>query len=474
MSEPEQTTPPRRPHGASAGPAVPAAKAATAGSDRRGGRTATRRRPSGVGQVTLYVAAAGAAAGVVYFAPAAPEPPRPVVELAAVERDTTPPPPPAPFWRHRVDTLARGETLAAVLERGGMNANTAESVLRSVGRRDARALRAGMAVTTRGLSTDSLPAEITFQPAVDRIIHLRYLEGAWKRVEEKLAWSTDTVGAYAVIGSSLYNAIHAAVGDRLPRTERSEVVYKLADLFEYRVDMSRELQPGDVVRVLLERKVAPDGSPRDAQILAASLRVSGKDLDAVRYSSKGVGSSYFDQDGKSLRAAFLRAPLNFRRISSVFGGRRHPVLGIWRMHKGTDYAASSGTAVRAIGDGVVVFAGWKGGYGRTLEVRHRNGYVTRYGHLRGFARGVRAGRSVGIGSTIGYVGSTGLASGPHLHFEVLVRGVQRDPRAALRDKSGFPIPTRERSAFLALRERLLASLDGAAPHAGREQTALGE
>ena len=159
-----------------------------------------------------------------------------------------------------------------------------------------------------------------------------------------------------------------------------------------------------------------------------------------------------------MRAAFLRAPLNFRRISSVFGMRRHPVLGRWRAHKGTDYAASSGTPVRSIGDGVVIFAGRNGGYGNVIDVRHRNGYVSRYAHLRGLAKGVRRGARVGIGNTIGYVGMTGLASGPHLHFEVLVSGVQKNPRVALQMKGGDPIGSSERLTFLQQRTRALAFL----------------
>ena len=125
----------------------------------------------------------------------------------------------------------------------------------------------------------------------------------------------------------------------------------------------------------------------------------------------------------------------------MFGGRRHPVLGIWRRHKGTDYAAAQGTPVRSIGDGVVVFAGRKGGYGNVIDIRHRNGFVSRYGHLRNFAKGISRGKRVAIGSTIGAVGRTGLATGPHLHFEVLVNGVQRDPRIALQMKGGEPIPS---------------------------------
>jgi murein DD-endopeptidase MepM/ murein hydrolase activator NlpD len=127
--------------------------------------------------------------------------------------------------------------------------------------------------------------------------------------------------------------------------------------------------------------------------------------------------------------------------------RRHPILGTMRRHVGTDYAASAGTAVRAIGDGTVIKAGWGDGFGNVIEVRHPKGIVSRYGHLRGFARGVRAGTRVTVGSTIGFVGSTGLSTAPHLHFEVLVGGVHRDPRRALRDVGRDPIPTSERAAF---------------------------
>jgi len=196
-------------------------------------------------------------------------------------------------------------------------------------------------------------------------------------------------------------------------------------------------------------------------VLAASFTLSGTETSAFRFESKQSSAAYFDANGKSLRAQFLRAPLEFRRISSTFGNRYHPILGRWKAHKGTDYAASPGTPVRAIGDATVVRAGWAGGYGNMLELRHRNGYVTRYGHLRGFAKGIRAGARVEIGQTVAYVGTTGLSTGPHLHFEVLVGGVQRDSRAALRSTSGEPLSASERVAFDRLRGQMLASLDAA-------------
>ena len=221
--------------------------------------------------------------------------------------------------------------------------------------------------------------------------------------------------------------------------------------------MSRDLQVGDKFHILVERLQKPNGAIIINKVLGARLALSGNEIEAIRFDSRAASGEYFDGAGKSLRASFLRTPVAFRRISSMFGGRRHPVLGIWRRHKGTDYAASMGTPVRSIGDGVVIFAGEKGGYGNVIDVRHRNGFVSRYGHLRNFSKGIRSGTRVSIGSTIGAVGRTGLATGPHLHFEVLVNGVQRDPRIALRMKGGEPIPSSERGVFQKIRTRTLSS-----------------
>lgn len=269
---------------------------------------------------------------------------------------------------------------------------------------------------------------------------------------------TDTIAVTGTIRSSLYAALNQFSDGVLPKGQRLRLAWLLADIYEYRVDMSRDLQVGDKFGVVVERVQEPTGAVYANKILGATMELSGKEIQAIHFRSNVAGGEYFDADGKSMRAAFLRAPVNFRRISSVFGMRRHPVLGRWRAHKGTDYAANSGTPVRSIGDGVVVFAGRKGGYGNVIDVKHRNGYVSRYAHLRGFAKGVRRGARVGIGNTIGYVGMTGLASGPHLHFEVLVSGVQKNPRVALQMKGGDPIGSGERGTFLQQRNRALAFL----------------
>ncbi len=269
----------------------------------------------------------------------------------------------------------------------------------------------------------------------------------------------DTLALTGVINSSLYSSLDQVASAHLPRAARAGLAWTLADIFEYRVDMSRDLQQGDRFNILVERMQQPNGKILINKIIGAKLALSGNEIEAIHFQSAGASGEYFDGNGKSLRAAFLRTPVSFRRISSMFGRRYHPVLGRWRQHKGTDYAASSGTPVRSIGDGVVIFAGRKGGYGNVIDIKHRNGYVSRYGHLRNFSAGIQRGARVQIGRTIGSVGMTGLATGPHLHFELLVGGIQRDPRMALRMKGGDPIPSSERRVFQRLRQNTLATLD---------------
>src|SRR5262249_46504792 len=224
-------------------------------------------------------------------------------------------------------------------------------------------------------------------------------------------------------------------------------------------DFTRDIQPGDRFSVLFERLVSPDGETRLGRILASDLTIGGKLLTAVRFDSAATGA-FFDADGNSLRRAFLRAPVEFRRVPSGFSGARyHPILGTWRRHEGTDYAAAPGTPVMAAGDGTILQAGRAGGYGNLIEIRHRSGITTRYGHLRGFARGVHAGSHVSQGQVIGYVGSTGLATGPHLHYEFRVNGVARDSRR-VELGHGTAISPGLRPAFERERDRLMALLRG--------------
>ena len=368
--------------------------------------------------------------------------------------------PAAPAWHERSDTLHAGETLSGLLARGGIGSEGIVHVLRAATGLDARRARAGMPVSLRTFGDDSIPSEVVFHLAIDRLIRVsRSGDSIWTGAEETLPWHVDTLTASGTVHANLYQALDDSASELLPANARAELAWSLGDIYEYKADMSRDLRDGDHFEVLFERKEGPGGIVRIGDVLAVRFALSGKEVDAVRYEASSGRAEYFDADGHSMRSAFLRAPLSFRRISSVFGRRKHPILGTWRSHKGTDYAANSGTPVRAIGDGIVIFAGKKGGYGNAIDIRHPNGYVTRYGHMRGFAKGIHSGTRVSIGQTIGYVGMTGLATGPHLHFEVIVNGVQRDPRAALRDKAGLPIPAAEKARFDTMRVTLLAQLD---------------
>lgn len=365
--------------------------------------------------------------------------------------------PAAPTAQLRTDTVYAGEPLMAVFERHGLGFTEAQEALASLTLLDARRVRAGTQVTAR-IHPDSGVQRLSFKMGIDRVIRLARSSAGWSESEVNLPWTTDTVAVAGVVASTLTGAIvKSATG--FPDGARLELAYNIADVLEYRVDLSRDLRVGDSITALVERETAEGGYVRPGRVLAARAKIGGSLLEAVRFEDEDGQDQYYDADGRSLRAAFLRAPLAFRRISSVYGNRKHPILKTFRRHTGIDYAAASGTPVRAIGDGQVVFAGWKGGYGRTVELRHKNGMVTRYGHLSRISKGIKVGQRVAISTTIGAVGMTGLATGPHLHFETLFNGKHRDPRQALKNVgSGEPIPDASRAAFALRKQALLSDL----------------
>ena len=224
-----------------------------------------------------------------------------------------------------------------------------------------------------------------------------------------------------VIDSSLFEA--AANAD-IPE----DVIMDLVAIFGWDIDFSLDIRSGDRFGIVYEELYKDDVKIRNGRILSAEFINDGKTYRATYYKDPSGNSDYNAPDGKSMRKAFLRSPVEFSRISSRFSNKRwHPVLSKWRSHKGVDYAASRGTPVRASGDGKIIFAGTKGGYGRLVVIRHGGRYTTAYGHLHRYAKGARAGTKVKQGQIIGYVGSSGLATGPHLHYEFRVNGVHRNP-----------------------------------------------
>lgn len=223
---------------------------------------------------------------------------------------------------------------------------------------------------------------------------------------------------------------------------------ELANIFGYDVDFALDIREGDSFRVIYQELHLNGEKVRDGNILAAQFTNQGKTFTAVRYETSDRGADYFTPDGQSMRKAFRRTPVDFARISSHFNlARRHPVLHTIRAHKGTDYAASTGTPIKATGDGKVAFAGWKGGYGRVVILQHGQGIKTLYGHMSGFAKNIRSGTRVSQGQIIGYVGSSGLATGPHLHYEFYVNGSVRNP-VTVKLPHAEPVSSKDKPAFL--------------------------
>jgi murein DD-endopeptidase MepM/ murein hydrolase activator NlpD len=228
----------------------------------------------------------------------------------------------------------------------------------------------------------------------------------------------------------------------------NNIIMQLATIFGWDVDFALDIRQGDNFSLIYQEKYLDGKKVGDGDILVARFENQGKAYTAVRFDDAKGYSQYFTPAGLSMRKAFLRSPVDFTRISSKFDlKRKHPILHRIRAHKGVDYAARRGTPIRAAGDGKVIFAGRKGGYGKVLILQHGTSYTTLYAHLQSFGRGVRVGKRVKQGQTVAYVGSSGLASGPHLHYEFRVNGVHRDP-LRVRLPHAKPIDPTQKESFL--------------------------
>ncbi len=221
-----------------------------------------------------------------------------------------------------------------------------------------------------------------------------------------------------------------------------QVTLQLAKIFGWDIDFALEIRNGDRFKVIYEADFLDGKKYRDGDILAAEFVNNGRIYRAFRYTTPEGDKDYYDTEGHIMRKAFLRTPVKFTRISSRFTRRRwHPVLKKWRSHKGVDYAAPRGTPIKAAGKGKIIFRGWKGGYGRVIMIQHNRKYTTVYGHMSAFKKNLRNGGHVKQGQVIGYVGSSGLATGPHLHYELRVNGVHTDPLKIKLPKS-LKLPSR--------------------------------
>ncbi len=356
----------------------------------------------------------------------------------------------------REGTLARGETLAGLVGRLGLGAVEC---------------RPWLAAAESQLDMHSLPVGLAAEAVFDvhgEVTALR-LTPDWRstvvveraggtitgrRVQRPVERQLEVVRG--TVQSSLFDAIGAA-------GESDTLAVALADLFQWDIDFHREVRRGDTFAILVERIRSEGRTVGYGPVLAASYDNRGKRFTAVRYAFAGAHPSYYDASGRPLRKQFLRAPLKFSRITSRYSlARLHPILGVRLPHWGVDYGAPVGTPVMVTADGVVTFTGWRGGGGNTVEVRHAGGYVTAYLHLSRFAAGIRPGVRVDQGQVVGFVGATGLATGPHLDYRVTRNGAHLNPMAIGRDPAP-PLPAREEGRFAAWAREVLPLLQAAGP-----------
>ncbi|MBW6401072.1 peptidoglycan DD-metalloendopeptidase family protein [Roseomonas sp. HJA6] len=324
----------------------------------------------------------------------------------------------------RILMVGRGDTLAGLLDDAGIDSADAHAAIERLARRfRPNTLRPGDEIAIR-LSAGDAPSlqEIELEPEPGRMVRVtRQEDGSWTDHEALAPRSRFLVRAEGTVDGGLFPAMTRA---GLP----AGMALSLIRILGHQVDFQRDLKPGDRFSILFDRFRDDDGDVLGhGQILKASLTLSGQRLEVWRYRNRDGDTGWYDDQGRSLRRSFLRTPLDGARISSGFGRRSHPVLGYNRMHQGIDFAAPSGTPVYAAGDGTIASAKREGGYGLMVRVNHPNGVQTRYAHLSRFGRSTRTGQRIRQGAVIAYVGSTGLSTGPHLHYEIAVNGRAVNP-----------------------------------------------
>ncbi len=309
---------------------------------------------------------------------------------------------------------------------------------------DPRRVREGTTVTVRSVRGDLTgPKSVEVTLNADESVKLFSRSESWVSQLISTPTTLDTIWASGEIQSSLWNSLlgnsHLSQVDP---TDREKLVLELNDVFKWQIDFVRQIQSGDSYRFAFQREVRAGGTMRTGHVLAAELVNRDRSYTAVWFDPNEDGEgTYYDLDGKSVKSAFLLSPIELRhRISSRFTNNRlHPVLRTWRAHRGVDYAAPTGTPIQSTGNGVVVHRARGSTYGNRIDIQHPNGWTTRYAHMNGFSSGITVGSRIKQGDVIGYVGMTGLATGPHLHYEMLLHGRHEDP-LGIDLPSGDPVP----------------------------------
>jgi len=348
-----------------------------------------------------------------------------------------------------------GDCCALALERGGMEAPEAARLIADVRPAyDLASIRSGQVLTM--FFEDSLLRNLIYPIDRDRYLEVvREGNGGFRARVAAVPYQVRQETVRIRIESSLYEATLAS-------GEMMELFEPLSRMFEYDVDFNRDIQPGDTVAAVLEKKYLGGRLAAYGDILAAELTNGGKSIRVVRFAAPDGAMGYYHPDGRSTRRMFLRCPLPFVRVTSRYGMRRHPVLGYSARHNGTDFGAPYGTPVRATASGVVTGRGRDNGRGNYVIIRHANGFASNYYHLQRFASGLRQGMRVEQGQAIATVGSTGLSTGPHLHY-----GLTQNGRfincLRLQSPSVAPLPREKLSEFQAYCEMIFAPISPARP-----------
>jgi len=352
-------------------------------------------------------------------------------------------------------TVKSGDSLALIFARQGLSPQQLDRLMRADKKLAAlkrlmpgQQLRFQISDDEQGKQLQQLEYRID---ALNTLHVSRQADDGFAVRKETRELQARVTNASGVIESSLFLAGQAAgLSDNL--------IMELAGIFGWDVDFALDIRSGDRFTVVYEELFLDGEKQRDGNIIAAEFTNRGKTFRALRYTDAKGRADYYSPDGRSMRKAFLRTPVDFTRISSRFGKRYHPTLKKRKNHHGVDYAAPRGTPIKASGDGKLLFVGRKGGYGKTVIIQHGGKYSTLYAHMSRIKPGMRRGKRVRQGQTIGYVGSTGRSTGPHLHYEFRVNGVHRNP-LTVRLPDAAPIRAEYRADFLAKSRGLVAMLD---------------
>jgi murein DD-endopeptidase MepM/ murein hydrolase activator NlpD len=360
----------------------------------------------------------------------------------------------------REGRIEKRESFAKALGRAGLSPTSVSLIQRQLKSHfDVRRVRPGH---TFRVMTDARGQLQSFQYKVSKTEHywLERQKNGWRAWREEADVRREVKKVAGVVSTSLHDSIGEAVG---PANER--LARDFAGIFAWDLDFSRGVQPGDRYSIVYEKTYAPQGNGRErslgpGRILAARYQGAGGDLTAFYFETEPGQGGYYRPDGTSVQGAFLAAPLNFSRITSSFSyARFHPILRRTRPHMGVDYAAPVGTPIWSVANGVVSYAGWMRGYGRIVKIQHSDGYETYYTHLSRFANGLRVGQPVRQKQVIGFVGSSGLATGPHTCFRITKDGQYVDPLRVRVAGRGQRIPQSDWVTFQKTRDRQLRALD---------------